>query len=473
MKHLTIAPVLILSILFHWGSAWAQTFPPEPGRGQTILSPSYDGSGAEMLTLADGLRQVMNNSRQVQITRLEENMAAADTGTARAGLLPSANTSLSHTSLAYQPQAIFTSPGVSIPILPGILIGAGTQHIPQYQRNFWSYSISVQQTLFDFWSSLSRYRASQEILVNKKLDTARVQNVIALDFAVAFFDFLEAEKMVELARKEVERLEAHLRDARNLYASGAITRNDLLQAEVRLSDGQQKLLNASNGRDLQASKVNYLLLRPLNATLRVLDPEFQVREGPFTVEEAWNLALQQRPEIQIVDGSLKALKLEETARKADYYPRLFAKGGYDYTENRYMVHEDNWSLIFGFTLNLFAGGSTQAQVAKNHYQQAQTLQQRDKLLDDIRLEVKRYLLDLQNARERIRVNQGAADQAQENLRINNVRYAEGVGTATEVLDAVTLLTTSETNYVRSIYDFRRAEAAAYYAVGKDLREVYR
>ena len=471
MKHLTIAPVLVLSILFNWGSAWTQAFSSEPGGTRTILPPSNEASGTEMLTLADGLQQVAKNSRQVQITRLEENMAAADTRTARSGLLPSANTSLSHTSLAYQPQAVFTSPGFTV--LPGVQVGAGTQHIPQYERNFWSYSISVQQTLFDFWSSLSRYRASQEILVNKKLDTARVQNVIALDFTLAFFDFLEAEKMVELGRKEVERLEAHLRDARNLYASGAITRNDLLQAEVRLSDGRQKLLNASNGRDLQASRVNYLLLRPLNATLRVLDPEFQVREAPFTVEEAWSLALQQRPEIQIVDGSLKALKLEETARKADYYPRVFAKGAFDYTQNQYMVHEDNWSLIFGLSLNLFAGGSTQAQVAKNSYQQSQTLQQRAKLFDDIRLEVKRYLLDLQNARERIRVNQGAADQAQENLRINNVRYEGGVGTATEVLDAVTLLTTSETNYVRSIYDFRRAEAAAYYAVGKDLREVYR
>ena len=42
-----------------------------------------------------------------------------------------------------------------------------------------------------------------------------------------------------------------------------------------------------------------------------------------------------------------------------------------------------------------------------------------------------------------------------------------------MLDAVTLLTTAENNYIRAIYDFRRAEAGMYYAVGKDLREVYR
>jgi outer membrane protein TolC len=124
------------------------------------------------------------------------------------------------------------------------------------------------------------------------------------------------------------------------------------------------------------------------------------------------------------------------------------------------------------SINLFSGGATQAQVARTRSQQDQVLKQRAKLLDDIRLEVKRYVLDLTNARERILVNQGAADQALENLRINRVRYDAGEGTATEVLDAVTLLTTAESNYIRAIYDFRRSEAGMYYAVGKDLREVY-
>ena len=125
------------------------------------------------------------------------------------------------------------------------------------------------------------------------------------------------------------------------------------------------------------------------------------------------------------------------------------------------------------SVNLFSGGATKAEVARIRSQQDQVLKQRAKLVDDIKLEVQAYVLDLNNARERIQVNRGAADQAQENLRINRVRYDAGEGIATEVLDAVTLLTTAETNYIRAIYDFRRSEAGMYYAVGKDLREVYR
>ncbi len=288
-----------------------------------------------------------------------------------------------------------------------------------------------------------------------------------------YFDLLEAEKVVTVAQQEVARLEAHKRDAQNLYDAGSITKNDLLQAEVRLIDGTQRLLNANNARALAASKVNNLLVRPLSKPLQVVDIEFKPEPPPFTMDEAWDKALKDRPEMLIANGTIKALKFTETARKADYYPTIFVNGGINYSQNQFLFHQTNYSATLGMNVNLFEGGATQAAVAKIKYQEDQTLKQRNKLEDDIRLEVERHILDLNNARARIDVNKSATDQAQENLRINKVRYDAGEGIATEVLDAVTLLTTAEINYIRAIYDFRRAEAGMYYAVGTDLREVYR
>ena len=100
-------------------------------------------------------------------------------------------------------------------------------------------------------------------------------------------------------------------------------------------------------------------------------------------------------------------------------------------------------------------------------------EEKEKLVDDIKLEVQRNLLDTATARQKIAAVKDALQQAEENLRINQTRYHEGVGTATEVLDAVTLLTVAETNYYRASYDFDRAEAAAIYSQGRDLAEVYK
>ena len=416
----------------------------------------------------------------VQITQEEENIAAADVGVARSGFFPSINGSASHTSLSYQIVGVTStvapvvSTGPPYPY-PGLIVGQTTEKIlvPEVPNNFWTYSASVQETLFDFWRTLSRYREGKEVLANKKLDTARVRNLSALQFTRVYFDLLEAERLVAVAQQEVERLDGHLKDAQNLYASGVITKNDLLQAEVRLKDGTQRLLIARNLRALRASSLNNVLVRPLDKPVRVVDVAFEPEAPPFTLDEAWDTAIKDRPEVRIVDGALRAFKFEETARKADYYPTFFVRGGVDYSQNQFVQHDTNWSAIFGMSVNLFSGGATKAEVARIRSQQDQVLKQRAKLVDDIKLEVQAYVLDLNNARERIQVNRGAADQAQENLRINRVRYDAGEGIATEVLDAVTLLTTAETNYIRAIYDFRRSEAGMYYAIGKDLREVYR
>jgi outer membrane protein TolC len=412
---------------------------------------------AGVLTLAEGLRLAGENNRLIRITLQQENISEADTLIARSPLLPNVNASAGQTFLSYQPKAIF-----------------GPQIVPTSEKSFVSYSLGLQQLLYDFQGSVSRYRASKAILNTKRFDTLRVRNRVSLDFAVAYFDLLEAEKLLQVAEKEVESVRSHLRDATNLYENGVITKNDLLQAEVRLSDARQKLLNAGNLRAISASRLNTVLSRPLSTEVQVTD----VEEGPAGQvmpdrEKAWETAIELRPEMRIVDDTMRSLDFEEVSKKSEYYPRFFAGASYDYTENRYMLHQGNASLLLGMTLNLFSGGSTKAEVLKIGYQKTQLMEQRARLADEIRLEVERNLLDLRNAMERTNVTKDAVGQAGENLRINRVRYEEGVGTATEVLDAVTLLTVAETNYYRSLYDLKRAESALLYSIGKDLSEVYK
>ena len=175
----------------------------------------------------------------------------------------------------------------------------------------------------------------------------------------------------------------------------------------------------------------------------------------------------------IVNETLEVLDLDKKTKMAEYYPEFFVRGGYDFTENPYQLHEGNWSVILGVNVNLFNGGRTKAGLMKIEQQKYKLLEQKDKLVSEIKLEVEKYMLDSGTARERIAVTENAVQQAEENLRINRIRYEEGVGTATDVLDAVTLSTMAETNYYRAVYDLRKAEAGVIYSTGQDLSEVYK
>jgi outer membrane protein TolC len=408
-----------------------------------------------IMTLSQGLKLATASSRLIKIASRGRDISSTDVSIAFSRYLPSINTSLGQTFLAYQPIGIL-----------------GTLTAPEANRSSLSYGIDVRQDLYDFGARSSRYEAASTALDMASLNIDRVKNIVALDFIIAYFDLLETEKMELVGEKEVERLISHLSMAQSLYKEGVITRNDLLQAEVRLSDAQQRLLTTTNMRAVNASRINNILSLPLKNAVRVADvagePSYEA-----DIDRAWGIAEKQRIELKTIDRELKINDLERAARRSEYFPKIFAEGGLNYTENSYMVHEANLSFMLGLNFNIFEGGSTKAEVAKIDYQREQILEQRQKLVDDIKLDVEKSWLDMKNAAERIKVTRDAIKQGEENLKINKERYREGVGTSTDVLDAITLLTTAETNCYRAEYELRRAHGAFMYAIGLDLASEYR
>ncbi|MGD1075729.1 MAG: TolC family protein, partial [Thermodesulfovibrionales bacterium] len=329
----------------------------------TIFAGGETIASAEVLTLSQGLKLVTEDSRVLKITRQQESISEADAVIAKAKMLPEINASLNQTFLAHQPYAVF-----------------GTLTVPSSDKDFYAFSLSVQQTLYDFKGNASRYEASKAILETKRLDTRRVRNLVAIDFALIYFDLLESEKTIVVVEKEVRSLEAHLGDAQSLYMEGAITKNDLLQAEVRLADARQRLVSARNSRAINVARLNSALARPLDADAEAIDiAEMPGQYITPELEKTWEVALNNRLEIKIVDETLRSLGLEATSAKSEFYPKFFVEGGYDYTENRYVEPEGNWQLIAGMSFNIFKGGSTRAAVMKIENEKLQLLQQKAKL----------------------------------------------------------------------------------------------
>jgi len=418
---------------------------------------SIEKADAGILTLSQGLRLAAENNRTLKIHQKNELIAESETIIAKSAMLPNINGSASHTFLSHAPRAIF-----------------GNTSVPTSEKNFSSYSIAIQQVLFDFGKNKNLYEASRKILEAKRIETQLIRNQILLEFALAYLDLLESEKFVNVAQKEVESVASHLKNAKALFEIGVITKNDLLQAEVRLSDAQQRLLKAKNMRSINASRLNNILSFPLNRELQVADiQESQFDYGLLEIKNAWETAIRQRSEIIIVKKIMDSIELEMRSKKSELYPKLFARLSYDYIENKHQLHNANASMTLGMSLNLFSGGSTKAEISKIEYKKIQMYEELQSLADNIRLEIDKNIMDIRNALDRIKVTKDAIGLAEENLRINKVRYEEGVGTATEVLDAITLLTTVETNYYSSLYDVKRAESSFLHSIGKDLLEVYK
>lgn len=407
------------------------------------------------LSLQEGLNIATQESRVIRIATFNREMASQDVNIAAAKYFPSLDANAGYTMLAYQPGAIF-----------------GGNKVPTSNRDYPSAGINFHQTLFDFFARESMYKASKESVELTQKDIFRTKNLVALDFINAYYSLLEAEKLIKVGQKEVEALASHTKIAQDMFDAGTITKNDLLQAQVKLSDAQQRLYTIGNQRTFFASTINKILVRPLNQGLTPVETGEEPEVMPV-LAKAWETAALKRSEISITDHNLRINELKETAKKADFMPSFFSEGGYNYTKNQYQIHEDNWSLLFGLKFNIFNGGATRAELSKLRYRSEQIREDRKRLVDEIQLEVERYYLDEKSARDNFMVTKEAITQAEENLRINKVRYEEGVGTATDVLDAISLFTLAHKNYYKALYDMKRAHAGLLYSIGEDLTIAYK
>jgi len=417
--------------------------------------PPLAGRAAEAprsLNLKEALRLAWKANPSLQVSRLEQLIADQEIIRARSGFLPKVKSEVNQTAYDL---------ATRIRVEGGVAQGVS---FPIANNNFWTSKLTVDQTVFDFWATSSRYQAAILGQAASRLDTAQVRDNIFLLVCQGYFRVLRGEKLVEVARQEIVQLTDQLQDAQNLYEFGLTTYNDVLQAEVALADAKQRLITAKNDVVNAKSALNKLIGLPIPTPLSLTE-EKELAAPPLNLSAAADLALNQRSDLRAATNRIEQSEKNVTQTKAQFFPRFYAQAGHFWQQNNAWVHDSQWFAIMGFQWSLFTGLDTRAQVSQASKKVEQLKVQRQDLSDQVRLDVQTAYLALKETAERIRVTEKAVAQGEENLRLNRERYREQVGTATNVVDASTLLTKTRVNFFNARYDHQLAKAQFLWAVG--------
>jgi len=323
-------------------------------------------------------------------------------------------------------------------------------------------NLTIYNTLYDFGRTRAREGSARMQRDAAQYAYSGSEQDLFLQVVRAYYGILTAEKLARAANDEVVQMTSHQRTAQALFDQGVVTRNDLLQAEVRVAASRQSLYAVLNEVENGWLLLNYLTGAP--AEYRgdlVEEPETAPTPAPPASPD-----LSRRGEIAALRAAVSAGEYAIKEAKSNYYPELFAKLGVDYVDNSKVREQTIVAATLGVKVNLFDGRATTARV-----RQAVQLRSRDEerlkdLEDRVRLELAVAQNDMKVASSRIKVAEKAIAQGMENLRITKDRYQEQVGTATEVVDAQTLLTQTRADYYRSIFDLQVAAARVKRATGE-------
>jgi outer membrane protein TolC len=387
-----------------------------------------------------------NNDLQVSVLRLEQSKSVLRE--AQAALFPSVDLSADvtnsrnvGTTLQFD-QARTTNPLVGDP--PSNTTLSGTAQIK-----------------YDIYTSGRRNGAIQEAeerIRVQELDVERQSEEIRLNVSKAYYDLQQTDENVRISQSAVENAQASLKDAMALEKAGVGTRFDVLRSQVNLANSQQDLTNAISQQQIARRKLAPLLNLPQSVSISAGDPVKLAGLWQHPLEQSIVTAYQNRPELQ---QNLAQRKIGEAQIKqalSSSGPQVSLVGRYnllDQFDDQTSV-SDGYSLGLQASINLYSGGAGTARAAQAKTSIAIAETQFSEQRNQIRFQVEQAYSTQASSLENVQTSNVALEQAKESLRLARLRFQAGVGTQSDVINALNDLTRSEGNRVKAILDYNRA-----------------
>jgi len=406
-------------------------------RGALLITALIAGNAA-----AESLQQAWDTAlavdRGLKATRENTAVTASLLEAAKSARLPNVALEAGYTALDNTPAAKAEFFGQSL-------------QMPLAQKESGAYKAMATLPLYTGGRIERGIEAATSALEAARLGETGDEQNLKLRVAEAYVGVLRTGRLLKVAESHVRSLEAHARDVENLHSQGMVAKSDLLSVQVALADARQKALQVANAVDLARAAYNRPLGRPLEQTVS-LDELTPPDGDPPPLPGLTARAQEQRSELAALGRQIEALRHQAAAVRGENRPQVALSGGYGYQENRYQVHEGQWMVTLGAKWNIFDGGGVNHRASAVERQAAALSEQREDLASLIALQVRQTWLDVLETRKRLAVTQSAIAQAEENLRVVRDRYANGLSTHTEVLDAETLRANSEANHAAALYD---------------------
>lgn len=367
--------------------------------------------------------------------------------------------------------------------IPNVAAGGSytgnTKEISTYSpqgSNSWSIALQARQVLYAGGGVQSSIRSARLAREAAMYELEGVINQQLLSVRTQFYTVLFAKQRIGVQEENVNLLTQQMKDARSRFEAGTTSNFDVLRAEVALANGQPPLIQARNDFRIAVEQLRQLVgfvaaRGPDTTKIPELVGSLDVGQPvTFDISEALASARTNRPELQQLAKLQEAGEQSVKTSRAGYQPEVDLIGSYDVVRNPYTGQWNNrlegWVAGVQTSWNIFDGRATAGRVvqAKSQLEQAKLSLASAALA--IEVQVRQADSSLIEAWELVQASSKTVEQAQEALRLANVRYSAGTATQLDVLTSQVALTDARLNQLQAYYGYNVALAAMRQAIGQ-------
>lgn len=461
-KTITIAAILILSLL-----GIAQETRPLPRlSGEDPLSPG-PGREARRLSLEEAIAVGLESSPALHASAMRVEAQSAKVREASANRLPALRFGGGYTRLSEIPPF-----AVTLPILPAPIV------VSQNYFNSYSLRLGFQQPLFTGFRLEAGEASARMIERSAGQDLAKDKADFILAVKSAYWGLARARQFEAVIGENVRQVAEHLKDVRAYFDQGLLTRNEVLRAELELSNAKILEIDARDAVEVALTSLDSLIGLPVGSDVELATSvesaasKIPVPEEGAAEKTSFEKAWESRPDLKAAEFRIKAFESGVKAARGGFYPQVFLSGNYYYLRPNPRIlpaldrFKGTWDVGVSLSFDVWNWGLTRSQARQAEAQLAQARDARKLLEDQAVLEITQCRLSLARAGEKVRATALAVAQAEENLRVTRERFKQGVALNNDVLDAEVALLQARLGRTQAGIDQVLAQARLEKALGQ-------
>ncbi len=322
------------------------------------------------------------------------------------------------------------------------------------EKDNWLLGVELVQPIFTGGKIIEQYKLAKSGETLAKDQLRQTQSDLLLKTDEAFWRVISLQEKVKLAQSYQALVQKHVDDLTNAYEQGIVTQNELLKARVKLEEAKLNVLQASNGQKLALMALNQLLGCDLNVATEL---EYQPVEAvQFNIPDI-NAVLENRPDYQMLKQQKEINSSLHRIAKSRYYPNIGLQGNFHTLKPDVYNSLENdlgtgWQVGIVAQMELFHFGERHQglKAAQNNLKASELKLQEAREL--IELQIQSCANQLSEANSQLEISNTSLQQAEENLRVCQARYQEGMLRSSDLLEAQSLWQKSYSDKIDSEMD---------------------
>ncbi|MDG4867793.1 TolC family protein [Guyparkeria sp. 1SP6A2] len=334
---------------------------------------------------------------------------------------------------------------------------------PGWHHNFQT-SLKLSVPIYNGGKIREMRTQAQALLQAAEAGDEAARQQLVLHTIEAYAGINTAQAFVEVADQAREAAASYRDLSKKLYDEGVVTKADLLKARVNLGERELDLENAGNQAENAADGLKVLTGIDTGRAIRLAEL-INVTLPDTDLAEARQLALAHNPRIRALRGQVDAARSEVDAARADFKPHFNLMAQQDFNDEAPGLENDSYTVGGVLTWRVLDFGARSGKVDRAQAKVNASIAERQLALDKLVGQVGEVWRAARMAEKRVEVRRMAIKQSDEAVRLETLRYQQGLATMTELLAAQTELDNARAELLRARFQRTMQRAALWLALG--------